>query len=454
MRHQPPEFAQAVLDSLTAHIAVLDAQGCIIGVNEPWRRFAADNCGESARAYVGENYLAICERAFETSGDPTIAAVSEGLRRVLDSRADRIVIEYPCHSPEAERWFTLRITRCDVGGASRAVVAHEDITARKKAELAQARAEQTLRTILETLPVGVWVIDAQGRVIHGNAAGQRIWAGDRALQPAGNDANPGDWAGNGQGTAPSQWCVESVIADGEPLIDQEIQIVCGDGSRKFLLNSAVPLREPGGTATGVIVVNQDITARHQAQIALQVAQAESERMNQALQQSLQRERAAAQTDELTGIFNRRHFLAVGRRQAELARRHDQPLSVVMFDVDHFKSINDRYGHDVGDEALRHVARVVGNDLRSSDVFARYGGEEFIVLLPETDAQSAWTLAERLRQRIAQTSLPGQQEPLCVTVSAGVAENVAPATSLEQVIKRADQALYAAKNDGRNRSVMH
>lgn len=449
MRHQPPEFAQVVLDSLTAHIAVLDAQGIIIGVNEPWRRFAADNCGDSAVAYVGENYLALCERAFASSRDPTIAAVCEGLRRVLDDRSDRVVIEYPCHSPETERWFTLRITRCSVGGASRAVVAHEDITARKKAELAQARAERTLRTILETLPVGVWVIDAQGRVIHGNAAGQRIWNGDGTLQPA-ND----DWSGDGRGSAPPEWSVASVLARGEPVIDHEIQIARRDGRQSFLLHSAVPMRDAGGAIAGVVVVNQDITARHQAQLALQAAQAESERMNQALQQSLQRERAAAQTDELTGIFNRRHFLAVGRRQAQLAHRHRQPLSVVLFDVDHFKSINDRYGHDVGDEALRHVARLLGGDLRSSDVFARYGGEEFVVLLPETDARSAWALAERLRQRIAQSDLPGQQAPLRITVSAGIAENLAPATSLEQVIKRADEALYAAKNDGRNRSVMH
>lgn len=449
MRNQPPEFAQVVLDSLTAHIAVLDMDGKIIGVNQPWRRFASANQGEAEHSYLGENYLAVCEKAFEASGDPTISAISVGLRQVLQHRSDHFTFEYPCHSPDEERWFILRITPCSIGGASRAVVSHEDITSRKKAEIALARAERTIRTILETLPVGVWVIDLLGRVVHGNAAGKRIWAG--ANEPKSREVPPveGAWFGSGQSVAPAEWSVERVIAKGESLTDQEISIICRDDSKKILLHSAVPIREADGSVSGAIIVNQDITVRHQIQAALVAAQTESERVNRELQQALQRERTVAQTDELTGLFNRRHFFATGRSHFELAARHGKPLSVIMFDIDHFKLINDRFGHDVGDAALRHVARLASEHVRSTDVFARYGGEEFIMLLPETRADSALMLAERIRQAIGGSRIETEQGPLAMTISAGVAESAGPPETLETLMKHADQALYAAKNGGRN-----
>jgi diguanylate cyclase (GGDEF)-like protein/PAS domain S-box-containing protein len=153
MRNQPPDFANVVLDSLTTHIAVLDERGVIIGVNDAWRRFAEANHGESSHHYVGQNYLAVCESAALCGADETIAALLEGLKSVLSGERTRFALEYPCHSPDEERWFTVSVTPCNHGRESWVVVAHEDITARKKAEIALARTQVALEQANRDLQV-------------------------------------------------------------------------------------------------------------------------------------------------------------------------------------------------------------------------------------------------------------------------------------------------------------
>src|SRR5690348_2757340 len=112
MRNQPPEYSSEVLDALTAHIAVLDADGAIIGVNNAWRSFCECNGGATVGYYVRLNYLEVCERAFRSSGEPTIGAVHDALRAILRGDSDHFSLEYPCHAPGEERWFILHITSC------------------------------------------------------------------------------------------------------------------------------------------------------------------------------------------------------------------------------------------------------------------------------------------------------------------------------------------------------
>ena len=453
MRDQPPEFANAVLDSLTAHIAVLDADGVIIGVNEPWRRFSEGNQGDTQSYYLGQNYFGICDRAYSCSGDQLALAAIDGLRAVLDRRSESFTLEYPCHSPEQERWFIVRMTACSLGGQSRVVVSHDDITARKQAELSLARTERMTRKILEILPVGVWVADTSGRLMLGNAAGQKIWNGGLQLTLDHFDQFSGTWLSSGKPVAPDEWPAARAIARGETVIEQAIEIECLDGSRKIVLNSAVPLHEPADSISGVVIVDQDISARHQADEELRKAKHAADELNLELQQALRREQLAARTDDLTRLHNRRYFFGTGQRLFEISARYGKPMSAIMLDIDHFKMVNDRFGHDAGDKVLQHVARIASAHVRAVDLLARYGGEEFIVLLPETGTAMAIELAERIRKAIAAQLFDAERRRIAVTISAGIAGIEGSSDTLERMIQRADRALYAAKEAGRNRCLV-
>jgi diguanylate cyclase (GGDEF)-like protein len=155
-------------------------------------------------------------------------------------------------------------------------------------------------------------------------------------------------------------------------------------------------------------------------------------------------------DALTGVYNRRHFMA--RLDGEWKRylRYGRPLSLLMLDIDHFKSINDRFGHDVGDQAIISVARMCATQTRDSDVVARIGGEEFAILLPETDLAEARAVAERLRKAVAERTLAINAKAVAFTVSIGLVPADGAVADPADLMKRADEALYAAKRSGRNR----
>jgi diguanylate cyclase (GGDEF)-like protein len=158
----------------------------------------------------------------------------------------------------------------------------------------------------------------------------------------------------------------------------------------------------------------------------------------------------ATTDALTGISNRRHFLLLGQRIFETARRYGQPLSALMMDVDRFKQVNDRHGHALGDKVLQEVAERTRSCLRAADLLGRYGGEEFALLLPMTQAFAAQSmLAERIRRAVSQQPIETQGGPVSVTVSIGVASLSPQTATLEQLLMQADARMYEAKDAGRN-----
>jgi diguanylate cyclase (GGDEF)-like protein len=160
----------------------------------------------------------------------------------------------------------------------------------------------------------------------------------------------------------------------------------------------------------------------------------------------------ATRDELTGLGNRRYLMERGAQLLGLARRHGRPFAVLMLDLDHFKAVNDRYGHAAGDDVLRFLGAAVTLQLRATDVAARSGGEEFVMLLPETRLSEAVATAERVRVAVASTPVPTDEapEPIAIAVSIGVAALDASCASLEELLGRADAALYEAKRTGRNR----
>lgn len=156
------------------------------------------------------------------------------------------------------------------------------------------------------------------------------------------------------------------------------------------------------------------------------------------------------TDGLTGLFNRRHFMELAQIEFVRARRYKRNLSLILFDIDHFKAVNDQYGHPVGDQVLCGLADLCRDKLRDADPVGRYGGEEFITLVVEADAKAAYLVAERLRCEVEKMKVSTSAGELQITVSVGVAELGENSPNLDTLIARTDQAMYVAKRKGRNR----
>ncbi len=157
----------------------------------------------------------------------------------------------------------------------------------------------------------------------------------------------------------------------------------------------------------------------------------------------------SEIDKLTQINNRYCFIEKAERDLKRSIRYKRQFSLIFFDLDFFKKVNDTYGHQAGDAVLKEFAKTVNGELRSTDIFGRYGGEEFIVALPETDLKSAKLLAERIRKKVEMKNIAYEDDNISVTVSAGVSELLED-TRLEAIINRADKALYKAKQSGRNK----
>jgi diguanylate cyclase (GGDEF)-like protein/PAS domain S-box-containing protein len=278
-----------------------------------------------------------------------------------------------------------------------------------------------LEQILAILPVGVWIADENGRIVYSNPAAQRAWGGARCTRI---EQLRGWSVATGKPIAPGEWAAARALREGATSLDQEIEIEGFDGRRRILLDSAMPLRDAQGRIVGAVIVNHDITER--------------KRTEQKLQEM-------AEHDALTGAHNRRYLFRFLESEIERARRYGAPLSLVMFDIDRFKDVNDAHGHLVGDRVLVQLCEIVSQELRSADRLARYGGEEFVIVTPGIARDQAAVLAERQRGRIASARFDDAGP---ITCSFGVCqyEN----GNADDLIRRADDLLYAAKRAGRNR----
>jgi diguanylate cyclase (GGDEF)-like protein len=155
-------------------------------------------------------------------------------------------------------------------------------------------------------------------------------------------------------------------------------------------------------------------------------------------------------DGLTQIFNKRYFLETLEREISRAHRYHRDVTLILFDIDHFKSVNDTFGHLAGDTVLKQLAQVIRGRIRREDIMARYGGEEFAILLPEIALANGMQFAEKVRKMIERTTFKFEDQKIPITVSVGVAQLGAAMQSALELIKAADEELYRAKQDGRNR----
>lgn len=218
------------------------------------------------------------------------------------------------------------------------------------------------------------------------------------------------------------------------------QPITGLADEMYQNVTILPLRSTTGETDHVCLIIYDVTG-----VAVNKRQLES--ANAQLQE-------LAQRDGLTGLLNRRHWEQCLEHEFARHLRYDTSTSLVIFDIDHFKSVNDSYGHQTGDEVIREVARITRQLARETDCAGRYGGEEFVVLLPDTDLEGARQFAERLRQAVERLRVDHEGQSLGFTISLGVACIDDGMTEHGALVERADKALYQSKETGRNRTTVY
>ena len=228
-----------------------------------------------------------------------------------------------------------------------------------------------------------------------------------------------------------EYPVSLVIRSGRSLRDYVTGVhVAGSEPIRWLLVNAVPAIGQDGSLRQVIVSFIDISERQRQKLHLE---------------------QLASTDTLTALATRRHLTEQAGHELARARRSGRPLALILFDIDHFKSVNDRFGHETGDQVLRRIGELLRGELREVDIAARWGGEEFCVLLPDTDAQAAVEIAERLCAAVENTAMTSPDgAPLPVTASFGVVLSKPEGDDFSRLVDAADKAMYQAKHEGRNR----
>jgi diguanylate cyclase (GGDEF)-like protein/PAS domain S-box-containing protein len=207
-----------------------------------------------------------------------------------------------------------------------------------------------------------------------------------------------------------------------------------------------PVRDADGRITDYVAVKDDITVRKQAEATLK-------QYTQSLEELKERLSEQAMRDPLTGVFNRRFMMETLEREMARATRDGHPLSLVMMDIDHFKKVNDTYGHMAGDEVLKVLAKFLELETRKSDIVSRYGGEEFVVLMPKISGVDAQQRAESWRVELQTSQIAYDDHLISITVSMGIAVKEDGILSCDNLLSHADQALYSAKQAGRNTIVV-
>ena len=299
-----------------------------------------------------------------------------------------------------------------------------DVTERYLAEEAAKDSAQRLRMISDAVPAQICLLDRDRRYLSVNRTTAE-WLGREASDIVGRTTEELYGKAFADSTADR---FEAALA-GER-VDFETAVDYPNGASRTLDVTYIPNVSAAGRIDGVILLASDVTDYKRTEEEL---------------------RRLAMTDPLTGVSNRRRFLAACEEELVRARRYDRPISVVMCDLDHFKKINDTFGHDGGDAVLKCFAAEARAAVRDGiDTVGRLGGEEFALLLPETDIAGARAVAERLRRRCADTEIPTPGGIARITCSFGVADVSGTDRSVGELLKRADLALYCAKAAGRNR----
>lgn len=308
-----------------------------------------------------------------------------------------------------------------------------------------------VRTAFDALSEGVLIVDKQGHVLLANSVFRGMHPGAN-IELTGKRIKDLPWLIAAVGEDAEQHPWNRAMRDAAGVTGETIKIPReGEEPLKTVINCA-PVQDDKGAVRGCLITFDDLSMVEHMNQALLDSVAQLEVAKRQIEQHNEELKRIADHDQLTGSLTRRAFLEQAQQAFLKVASQRGELVCLMGDIDHFKAINDRYGHLVGDQAIQHVAQALGSAVRPSDIVCRYGGEEFCVLLPGVSSEQGAELAERMRTRIEAQCGPGviPGENVRITASFGVAAMSSGGSTLAELIKQADQALYVAKAAGRNR----
>lgn len=399
-----PIAREKLIDGLQDGMVVLDMQGRIVDINQP----VVQMIGSQSRNLVGKRL-------------DELISPAQWLSELPPERERRTELEI---GGAEKHYFDVLISplfekHTEVIGQ---LITFHDVTVRKQNEL---RLLQLTRAV-EQSPTSVIITDLEGNITY---------------------VNP--WFTALTGYTPEEIIGENprILKSGQTPSDvyRDLWVTINSGKvwKGELLNkkkngdlyweyvTIAPVLDHAGRMLNFIAVKVDITEQKRAEKALQ---------------------ELAATDPLTGLFNRRHFFDIVNVILTEAMRYGYPVALLLFDIDHFKQVNDTYGHMAGDLALQHLVKAIRLSTRAADIAARFGGDEFIILLPQTDGTRAVHLAERLQDYLAENPVPNMEGRLSIMLSIGIASLPVnqETISIDTLLEHADKALYDAKKAGRNR----
>ena len=337
------------------------------------------------------------------------------------------------------------------------IALYTDITESHRIQQALRRQDEQLRLIYDTSSVAIFFVDNQGIITHANRRMAEMFACPMAVLEGSEYVAHIHPLEREIGRAKMQALLASDIAK----VNLERYYWRDDATTFWGQLTGQRMYDSDGVSVGLVGVIVDVTKAKVAQQALEERSRELEAINAELAASNAQLAEARQTmeqlamhDQLTGLANRHKFLQVFAVEAERRNRNGRPLSLLVIDIDHFKSVNDRFGHLAGDACLRAVAAVLERSVRAADVVGRFGGEEFLVLLPDTDSDGAKAAAENLGREMRNSEFTLGDARLSLTISIGVA-TLAPDQpgDFDSLMHRADAAVYRAKDQGRDAVVI-
>lgn len=407
-------------------------QGCIViapnldilGSN---KRVAERLNVPSEMVSVGKSFVKIIELA-ANRGDYGPGDPEEQVRERLASARSQKAHSFDRHQPDG----TVLAVRAQPMQGGGTVLTYTDITELRRLENELRMTQESYQLAIAGSQSGIWDWDLQQNTMSLSPR----YADILSIDPGAVGETPAWWRSQIHPDDIDQFDdgIQNHLAGRTDVYVAEYRVRNTDGDFRWIGDRGRALRDDNSDPYRMAGSVDDISDRKNAELKL---------------------RELALTDPLTGAANRRRFMELASKEIYRANRYQSPVAIALFDLDHFKAINDTYGHDIGDRCLCRFVELIGTTVRQSDLLARHGGEEFTLMLPQTGLDQATALCDRMREQVAGMPVDGvyTTSPTggAITVSAGVVGH-RPGDTIEMILKRADEALYKAKESGRNRVV--